>query len=111
MLSGSTYLQINFGNITTVHTIQLNVPSSYAPIRTIQLGHSWDGIGFAMDPKAYHLNGSSSYSIQLANPLIIRYLRVYVIDVVQPTDLLTSTSGFSLNITGERNVTGVTIAG
>jgi hypothetical protein len=110
MLSGSTYLQINFGNLTLVNGIQLTVPSSFAPILTLQLGYSWDGNSFAMDSTTYPINGSSSYIFPLSKPLLIGYLRVYLIDVVQPSDLLTKTSGFILNITGIVNSTNVTVA-
>jgi len=110
MLTGSTYVQINFGNLTLINGIQLTVPASFAPILTIQLGYSWDGISFAMDSTQYFINGSSSYVVPLSNSLMIRYLRVYLIDVVQPNDLLTKTSGFSLNITGTTNSTNATIA-
>jgi hypothetical protein len=110
MLSGSTYVQINFGNLTLISTIQLIVPSSFAPILTIQLGYSWDGTSFAIDPTIYFVNGSSSYAVPLSNSLMIRYLRIYIMDVVQPSDLLTKTSGFSLNITGVVNSTNVTVA-
>ncbi len=110
MLSGSTYLQINFGNLTLINEIQLTVPATFAPILTIQLGYSWDGISFAIDSTMYFVNGSSSYVVPLAQSLMIRYLRIYVIDVVQPSDLLTKTSGFSLNITGAVNSTNVTVA-
>ncbi|CAF3309918.1 unnamed protein product, partial [Rotaria sp. Silwood2] len=40
MLSGSTYVQINFGNLTLINQIQLTVPSSFASIRFVQLGYS-----------------------------------------------------------------------
>jgi hypothetical protein len=110
MLTGSTYVQINFGNLTLINGIQLTIPASFAPILTIQLGYSWDGISFAMDSTQYFINGSSSYVVPLSNSLMIRYLRVYLIDVVQPSDLLTKTSGFSLNITGTTNSTNATIA-
>jgi hypothetical protein len=40
---------------------------------------------------------------------MIGYLRIYIIDVVQPNDLLTKTSGFTLNITGIVNSTNVTV--
>jgi hypothetical protein len=103
-------VQINFGNLTLVNGIQLTVPSSFAPVLTVQLGYSWDGISFAMDPTQYPVNGSSSYVLPLAFPLLVGYLRVYLIDVVQPSDLLTKTSGFVLNITGLVNSTNVTIA-
>jgi hypothetical protein len=63
-----------------------------------------------MDPTQYPVNGSSSYVLPLAFPLLVGYLRVYLIDVVQPSDLLTKTSGFVLNITGVVNSTNVTIA-
>ena len=110
MLSGGTYLQINFGNLTFIHGIQLSVPVAFAPIRTIQLGYSWDGQSFAMDSMKYIINGSAFYVVPLSKPLLIRYLRVYLIDVIQPSDLLTKTSGFILNITGAVNTTGVTVA-
>jgi hypothetical protein len=110
MLSGSTYLQINFGNLTLISGIQLTVPSSFASIRLLQLGYSWDGNSFVMDPTNYLINGSSLYVFPLAKSLLIRYLRVYLIDVVQPSDLLTKTSGFILNITGVVNSTNVTVA-
>ena len=108
MLAGSTYLQINFGNLTLVNGIHLTVPSSFAPIRTIQLGYSWDGNSFAIDSTKYFINGSSSYILPLLESLHISYLRVYLIDVVQPNDLLTKTSGFILNITGIINSTNTT---
>jgi len=110
MLTGSTYVQINFGNLTLINGIQVTVPASFAPILTIQLGYSWDGISFAMDSTQYLINGSSSYLISLSPSIMIQYLRVYLIDVVQPSDLLTKTSGFSLNITGVTNSTNATIA-
>ena len=109
MLSGSTYLQINFGNLTLVSGIQVTVPSSFAPILTLQLGYSWDGISFAVDSTYYPINGSSTYIFPLSKPLMIGYLRIYIIDVVQPNDLLTKTSGFTLNITGIVNSTNVTV--
>lgn len=110
MLSGSTYVQINFGNLTLINGIQLTVPMAFAPILTIQLGYSWDGSSFAIDSTIYFVNGSSSYVVPLSKSLMIRYLRVYLIDVVQPSDLLTKTSGFSLNITGSVNSTNVPVA-
>lgn len=110
MLTGATYVQINFGNLTLINGIQLTVPSSFAPILTIKLGYSWDGTSFAMDSTTYFVNGSSSYVIPLSKSLIISYLRVYLMDVVQPSDLLTKTSGFSLNITGSINSTNVTVS-
>jgi hypothetical protein len=90
--------------------MQLSVPVTFAPIRTIQLGYSWDGQSFATDSMQYMVNGSASYAVPLAKPLLIRYLRIYLVDVVQPSDLLTKTSGFTLNITGLVNATGVTVA-
>ena len=110
MLSGGTYLQINFGNLTFIRGIQLSVPGAFAPIRTIQLGYSWDGQSFAMDSTQYLVNGSSLYVVPLPKALLIRYLRIYVIDVVQPSDLLTKTSGFILNVTGVVNTTNVPVA-
>jgi hypothetical protein len=110
MLSGSTYVQINFGNLTLINGIQLTVPASFAPILTIQLGYSWDGTSFAVDSTTYFVNGSSSYAVPLSKSLMLRYLRVYVIDVVQPSDLLTKTSGFTLNISGTVNSSNVTVA-
>jgi hypothetical protein len=111
MLSGGTYLQISFGNLTLVNSIHLTVPIAFAAIRTIQLGYSLDGQSFAIDTVKYAVNGSSSYSVPLSKPLFIRYLRIYIIDVIQPSDLLTKTSGFILNITGLVNSTTATIAG
>jgi hypothetical protein len=111
MLTGATYVQINFGNLTLISGIQLTVPASFAPILTIQLGYSWDGVSFGMDPTQYPVNGSSTYAIPLSESSIIRSLRVYIIDVVNPSDLLTKTTGFSLNITGAVNSTNVTVAG
>jgi len=110
MLSGATYLQINFGNLTLVKSINIEVPASFAPISTIQLGYSLDGSSFAMDPVKYLLNGSSTYSISLSKSILIRYLRVYLIDVVQPSDLLTKTSGFILNITGQTNSSDISVS-
>jgi hypothetical protein len=110
MLSGSTYVQINFGNLTLINGIQLTVPGSFAPILTIQLGYSCDGISFAMDSTAYYINGSSSYAVPLSQSFMLQSLRVYLIDVVQPSDLLTKTSGFTLNITGTVNSSNVTVA-
>ncbi|CAF4036975.1 unnamed protein product [Adineta steineri] len=110
MLSGATYVQINFGNLTIINSIQLSVPAAFAPILTVQLGYSWDGTSFAMDPTMYAVNGSSSYTFPLTGTLSIRYLRIYIIDVVQPNDLLTKTSGFTLNITGIANSTNTTLA-
>ena len=111
MLSGSTYVQINFGNLTLIHGIQLTVPAAFAPIQTIQLGYSWDGSSFAMDSTQYNVNGSSSYVVPLSQSIMIRYLRVYLINVVQPSDLLTKTSGFSLNVTGAINSSNVLVTG
>lgn len=110
MLSGGTYLQINFGNLTLIETIQLTVPAAFAPILYLQLGYSWDGISFAIDTTYYFINGSSSYIISLPQSLIIQSLRIYLIDVVYPSDLLTKTSGFILNITGAVNSTTATLA-
>ena len=110
MLAGGTYLQINFGNLTLIDGIYLSVPVAFAPIRTIQFGFSWDGISFAMDSVTYPINGSSTYSIPLAKPWTVGYLRIYILDVMQPTDLLTKTSGFILNITGTMNSSNVTVA-
>ena len=111
MLSGSTYVQVNFGNLTLVTGIQLTVPGAFAPVQTVQLGYSWDGISFVPDPIEYNVNGSSSYTIPLPQSMMIRYLRVYLIDVVQPNDLLTKTSGFVLNVTGTINSSSVLVAG
>jgi hypothetical protein len=111
MLSGSTYVQINFGNLTLVDGIQLTVPGTFAPILTIQLGYSWDGTSFAKDSTLYNINGSSSYAIPLSKSVLLRSFRVYLIDVVQPSDLLTKTSGFTLNVTGAVNSTNATVAG
>lgn len=110
MLAGGTYLQINFGNLTFIDGISLTVPGAFAPIRTIRLGFSWDGMSFALDPTTYSINGSSSYSISLVKPLALRYLRIYILDVMQSTDLLTKTTGFILNMTGIMNSTNVTVA-
>ncbi|CAF0916171.1 unnamed protein product [Rotaria sp. Silwood1] len=110
MLSGSTYVQINFGNLTLINGIQLTVPTVFASILFVQLGFSWDGNSFAVDPTKYFVNGSSSYIFPLSQSLLIRHLRVYLIDVVQPNDLLIKTSGFILNITGLVNSTNVTVA-
>ncbi|CAF2512453.1 unnamed protein product [Rotaria sp. Silwood2] len=110
MLSGSTYVQINFGNLTLINGIQLTVPASFASILFVQLGYSWDGNSFAVDSTKYFVNGSSSYIFPLSKSLLIRYLRVYLIDVVQPSDLSIKTSGFILNITGIVNSTNVTVA-
>ena len=111
MLSGSTYVQINFGNLTLINGIQLTVPGTFAPIQTIQLGYSWDGTSFAMDTTKYNVNGGSSYAVPLSQSIMIRYLRVYLINVVQPSDLLTKTSGFSLNVTGAINSSNVLVTG
>lgn len=111
MLSGATYVQISFGNLTSVQYISLSVPGGLAPIRTVKIGYSWDGIGFIFDTKSYDVNGSASYSVPLTSPLLVRYLRVYLIDVVNPSDLLTMQSGFKLNITGAFNGSGYTTAG
>lgn len=111
MLSGSTYVQLNFGNLTLITGIQLTVPLAFAPIRTIQLGYSWDGISFVLDPTGYNVNGSSFYTIPLPQSMMVRYLRVYLIDVAQPNDLLTKTSGFTLNVTGAINSSNVVVAG
>ncbi|CAF2076674.1 unnamed protein product [Rotaria magnacalcarata] len=110
MLSGSTYLQINFGNFTLINGIQLTVPPAFAPIRFLQLGYSWDGTSFAMDRTIYFVNGSSSYVFSFSSQVLIQSFRIYLMDVVQPSDLLTKTSGFILNITGTVNSTNVTIA-
>ncbi|UJR30625.1 hypothetical protein I4U23_018150 [Adineta vaga] len=110
MLSGGTYMQINFGNLTLVNSIQLTVPAGFASILTIQVGYSWDGVSFAVDSTKYPVNGSSSYSVPLPSSLLIRYLRIYIIDVVQPSDLLTKTTGFILNVTGIVNSTNVTVS-
>ncbi|CAF3743558.1 unnamed protein product [Rotaria socialis] len=110
MLSGATYLQINFGNFTLINGIQLTVPPAFAPIRLLRLGYSWDGTSFAMDTTNYFVNGSSSYVFSLSNEVLIQSFRIYLIDVVQPNDLLTKTSGFILNITGTVNSTNVTVA-
>ena len=110
MLSGSTYVQINFGNLTLINGIELTVPASFAPILTIKLGYSWDGISFAVGLTAFSVNGSASYAIPLSKSILLRSLRVYLIDVVQPNDLLTKTSGFSLNITGAVNSSSTTLA-
>ena len=110
MLSGSTYMQISFGNLTLVSSIQLTVPAAFAPILSIQVGYSWDGVSFAVDSMVYPVNGSSSYIVPLASSLLIRYLRIYIIDVVQPSDLLTKTTGFILNVTGLVNTSDTTVA-
>ncbi|CAF3632430.1 unnamed protein product [Rotaria sordida] len=110
MLSGSTYVQINFGNLTLINQIQLTVPSSFASILFVQLGYSSDGYSFAVDSTKYFINGNSSYIFPLSKSLLIQYLRVYLMDVVQPSDLLIKTSGFILNITGIVNSTNVTVA-
>ena len=110
MLSGGTYVQINFGNLTLIQGIQLTVPGTFAPILTIQLGYSWDGTSFAVDSTMYNINGSSSYAVPLSKSILLRSLRVYLIDVVQPSDLLTKTSGFTLNISGTVNSTNVAVA-
>ena len=94
MLNGGTYLQTNFGNLTIIDSIYLIVPAAFAPIRTIQLAFSWDGLSFVMDTVTYSVNGSSTYTIAFGKPLSVRYLRIYIIDVRQPTDLLTKPSGF-----------------
>ena len=110
MLSGSTYVQINFGNLTLISGIQLSVPGGFAPIRVVQLGYSWDGLSFAMDPTMYAVNGSSSFGFPIPPALLVRHLRVYLIDVMTPNDLLTMTSGFILNVTGTMNSTNATVA-
>ena len=109
MLSGSTYVQINFGNLTLISGIQLSVPGVFASIRVVQLGYSWDGLSFAMDPTIHAINGSSSFAFPIPPALLVRHLRVYLIDVMTPSDLLTKTSGFTLNVTGTMNATNATL--
>lgn len=108
MLSGSTYAQISFGNLTLIKSIQLTVPPANAPIRTIQLGYSWDGDTFVMHPATYAVNGSLSYAVPLMDTVLLRYLRIYIIDVMVPTDMLTKVAGFYVNISGTVNSTGAT---